>query len=329
MYFNSPLSVRFAVAFMAAPFVLSFNSQIAQASCGSSFCSINTSWNMQGITIEPGWRLDLRAEYIKQDQLKAGSDKTSAAQRPKHDDEVKTRNRNLLATLDYAFNDQWSVSATAPLIDREHLHIHNHRGAKIPERWDFTRLGDIRMLGRYQFRNGNQQNDGLSFYGLNFGIKLPTGQTHVDNSEGDRAERSLQPGSGTTDIILGGYYSRLMANPSSAWFVQGLWQDPLKKHEQYKSGGRLSLDAGYRYDATDRLGLLVQLNYLAIERDRGLQAEPADTGGKYVFLSPGISFDVTPRAQLYLFVQQPLYQYVNGVQLTADWSAASGVSLRF
>jgi hypothetical protein len=33
--------------------------------------------------------------------------------------------------------------------------------------------------------------------------------------------------------------------------------------------------------------------------------------------------------QLYGFVQLPLYQYVNGVQLTADWAAVVGISSRF
>lgn len=300
----------------------------AQASCSGSFCTINTSWNMQGAAIEPGWRLDLRAEYIDQDQPRAGSDEKSVGQIRRHDDEVKTRNRNLLATLDYAFNDQWSVSATAPLIDRKHFHIHNHRGAKLPERWDFTRLGDIRVLGRYQMRSENQEKTNLSFYGLNAGVKLPTGQIHVDNSDGDRAERSLQPGTGTADLLLGAYYSRLMG-ASSAWTMQALWQEPMDSREQYKPGGRLSLDAGYRYELANRLGLMLQLNYLSVERDNGANAEREDSGGKYVYLSPGVSFDVTPRAQLYLFVQQPLYQYVNGVQLTADWTAASGISVRF
>jgi hypothetical protein len=34
-------------------------------------------------------------------------------------------------------------------------------------------------------------------------------------------------------------------------------------------------------------------------------------------------------AQAYAFVQVPIYQAVNGVQLTADWSALAGVSWRF
>jgi hypothetical protein len=32
---------------------------------------------------------------------------------------------------------------------------------------------------------------------------------------------------------------------------------------------------------------------------------------------------------VYTFAQVPLYQKVNGVQLTADWSAVVGVSWRF
>jgi hypothetical protein len=38
---------------------------------------------------------------------------------------------------------------------------------------------------------------------------------------------------------------------------------------------------------------------------------------------------LTKTTQIYGFVQLPLYQRVNGVQLTADWSAVVGVSARF
>jgi hypothetical protein len=41
------------------------------------------------------------------------------------------------------------------------------------------------------------------------------------------------------------------------------------------------------------------------------------------------SVNVSKSAQLYAFAQFPLYQKVNGVQLTADWSALAGVSWRF
>ncbi len=46
-----------------------------------------------------------------------------------------------------------------------------------------------------------------------------------------------------------------------------------------------------------------------------------------MFLSPGASWALTPRISVYGFVQKPIYQYVNGVQLTADWSAVAGIGL--
>lgn len=303
--------------------------QMARASCGASFCSINTNWNMQGAAVEPGWRLDLRGEYIDQDQPRSGNRNVAVGEIRKHHDEVETRNRNVLATLDYAVNDRLGFSMTAPVIDRDHSHIHNHRGAKIPGNWDFTRLGDIRLQTRYQWGVQNQVQPSLSNYGLNLGVKLPTGQIHVDNSAGKRAERSLQPGTGTTDLLLGAYFNQMLSDPASSWFVQALWQQPLNKRENFEPGHRISADLGYRYEASSKVGLLAQINTLFVARDRGLEAEPADTGGKFVYFSPGATFAVTPKAQLYGFVQLPVYQYVNGVQLTADWSLAAGVSVRF
>jgi len=301
----------------------------AHASCGSAFCTVNSNWNLQGVAAEPGLRLDLRYEYINQDQPRAGKDKVAVGQIPGDHDEVKTINRNLIATLDYTFNDQWGVTATIPVSDRSHFHLDNDTGAPLPEQWNFSRVGDIRVLGRYQLRSENQQTYSLSFYGLNFGLKLPTGSRDVINADGDRAERTLQPGTGTTDLLLGAYYSRFLPNSNASWFVQGLWQSPLNSREDYRPGRRASLDLGYRYEATDRAGLMLQLNALHRSKDSGAQAEPDETGGSFLFVSPGISYAVTRSMQVYGFVQKPIYQHVNGVQLTAAWSAVIGVSTRF
>ena len=303
--------------------------QDAGASCGSAFCMVNTDWNLRGVAAEPGLTLDLRYEYINQDQLRAGTDKVAVGQIPRDHDEVKTLNRNLLATLDYTFNHQWGVSATAPWVDRFHSHLDNDTGVPVPEQWDFSRLGDVRVLGRYQMRSENLERASLSYYGLNFGLKLPTGQRDLVNADGERAERTLQPGTGTTDALLGAYYSRLLGHSNSSWFVQALWQAPLNSREDFRPGQRFSIDLGYTYGASDRIGLMIQLNALHKARDSGAQAEPEDSGGNFLFISPGINIALSKNFQLYGFVQLPVYQYVNGVQLTADWAAMAGISTRF
>jgi hypothetical protein len=299
------------------------------ASCGSAFCMVNTNWNLQGWDAEPGLRLDLRYEYVKQDQPMTGTRKLAIGEIPRHHDEVRTINRNLLGSLDYTISDRWGVTATVPVVDRYHLHIHNHQGGRLVEDWNFQRLGDVRILGRYQLTGEDAQNQRLSFYGANFGLKLPTGERDVRNADGERAERTLQPGTGTTDALVGGYYSRVMPAADSSWFVQGLLQAPLNGKEDYRPGKRVTVDVGYRYELSEKVGLMAQLNVLVRGRDTGNQAEPEDTGGRFFYISPGASYSISKNVQVYGFLQLPIYQHVNGVQLTADWSALGGISFRF
>jgi hypothetical protein len=311
---------------LAAGSLLAFAGAV-HASCGAAFCMVNTNWNVQGAWTEPGARVDLRYEYINQDQPRSGSDKVAIGQIPRDHDEIKTVNRNWIANFDYAFNANWGVGVMAPVGDRDHQHFDN--GSAEFERWKFTNLGDMRVLGRYQILSSSADAPQINVAGVNFGLKLPTGDTDIVNSQGVRAERTLQPGTGTTDSLVGAYYRSSLPLHDSSWFIQGLYQQPLNSHDDYRPGARTSVDLGYRYDATPKLGLMLQLNALWRGRDSGVQAEPEDSGGKYVFVSPGLSYALTKDLQVYGFVQKAAYQYVNGVQLTADWSGVAGFSLRF
>src|SRR6267378_4487921 len=260
----------------------------AAASCGSAFCMIDTNWDVQGIWTEPAPRFDLRYEYIRQDQPTTGSRKIAVGEIHRHHDEVLTRNNNWIGTIDYPLSADWAINAMLPLVDREHVHIHNHGGAQIPEAWDFRKLGDARV-----------------------------------------AARTLQPGTGTTDALAGVYYTRILPARNLSWFGQAMLQLPLNYHQDYRPGKRLSLDAGLRYGVGDNLGLMLQANMLFRSHDRGEQAEPDDTGGRSVFISPGVSYALTKSVQVYGFLQLPVYQYVNGVQLTARHAVTAGITMRF
>jgi hypothetical protein len=297
----------------------------AGAGCGSAFCSLNTNWSTQGAWTEPGGRFDLRYEFIDQDQPRTGTEDVGVGQIPRHHDEVRTINRNTIAGFDYTFDANWGVGVQLPVVDRSHEHIHNHAGGQIPEAWSFTEPGDARVVSRYRFTPAQTH---AGSFGLQFGVKLPTGKIDVANDDGDVAERSLQPGSGTTDAILGAFYSGPLGNQAT-WFADVNWQAPLGERDEYKPGTRAGFDIGASYPWTGRVALLLQLNTLWKDRDRGSNAEPEDTGGTFVHLSPGLSLAPGQKTQLYGFVQVPLYQRVNGVQLVADWSVAAGLSHRF
>jgi hypothetical protein len=289
---------------------------------------VNTNWSVQGVWIEPGPRVDFRYEYIDQDQPMSGSKRVGVGEIPAHHDEVKTINRNLFATIDYGFTPEWGMSVVIPYVDRFHEHIHNHHGEKLVEQWDFHDLGDVRVQGRWQTVVAADERR-AAFAGVTAGLKLPTGKRDVANDEGEVAERTLQPGTGTTDLVAAAYYRQALPMTGSSWFVQAGAQIALNSRDEFKPGNQYGADAGYRYDVNDRFAAMLQLNYRYKSRDKGAQAEPEDSGGQAVTASPGLSFALTPRVQAYAFAQLPLWQHVNGVQLTSDWSVAAGVSAQF
>lgn len=298
------------------------------ANCGAATCTVNTNWTSDSAMVEPGSSLDLRYEFINQDQLRSGSRKVTASQITQEHEELGTNNHNLVASFSHNFDSAWGLSVSAPLIDRSHSHIHDPAGTAELEQWRFNELGDMRVLGRYQLPySGNPLEP--STMGLTFGVKLPTGSTHVTNSNGEVAERGLQPGSGTTDAILGAFYHRKLPHQNASWFTQLNYQQAINSHDGFKPGSTLSADIGYRHGITEKLSALVQANYLVKQRDSGDQAEPTESGGKFFFVSPGLSYALSNAFLLHGFVQIPLHQFVNGVQLTASRALVVGVSSRF
>lgn len=312
-------NIVFALAASTAP-------ALAQASCGAAFCTVNSNWTMQSAATEAGALFDLRYEYIDQDHVR--SDTAGSSRRDQQHREIATVNRNLVGTYSHTFNSTFGLSVSIPMIDREHTHVHDHDGQDIGQRWGFTKLGDMRVLGRYQLAGADPLAGGGNA-GLLFGLKLPTGKTGVSNDEGEAAERALQPGSGTTDVLLGGYYQRALPQWGASWFLQGQFQQALKVHAGFKPGAQLGIDAGARIGIGDRLGMLVQLNGSLKRRDSGAQAEPGDSGGRFLSFSPGLAFAATDRLQIYCFVQLPVYRKVNGVQLSAGSAMVIGAGTRF
>lgn len=302
-------------------------STAAQASCGSAYCSVATDHTAEAAGLVEGSTLDLRYESIHQDQPRTGSRKLAVGEVPRHDDEVSTRNRNLIATYTRTFASGWGLSLSAPFSDREHVHIHNHRGQQSVDQWDYRELGDLRVTGRYQRPLGDA--DAGRTAGVVFGAKLPTGRTGIANDEGAVAERTLQPGTGTTDVILGAFVHQHLAGQAASWFAQVQMQRALKEHDGFRPGAQFSADVGYAKAFTDRLSGIMQANAVVKRRDSGAEAEPEDSGSRSLFLSPGMSYRVTDALRAYAFYQQPIHQHVYGVQLTPRHAIVVGVTTRF
>jgi hypothetical protein len=298
----------------------------AAANCGSAFCIVNSDFEVQGEWTDPGVRVGLRYEHIKQDQARRATakigknDAAGLAHFP-----VLNINNNWIASLDYSFDQNWGVGVTLPWVQLEHdrLSIEAEGDGPKNEHWDFKQIGDVRVVGRYQTLAGT------GTAGLRLGVKLPSGKTDIRNADGEAAERALQPGSGSADVIAGAFANGRFATVSLSWFVEGQYQSAVTRKDDYKPGDEVQLIGGLRYAFNRTFSALLQLNTRFKQRDNGANADRENSGGSFVFLSPGVSVSVGKAFQLYGFVQVPLYQKVNGVQLTAAPSLVVGASYHF
>ena len=319
----------------------------ANASCGSAFCAINTNWDTQGLSSDEGLRVGLRYSYARADRLRAGSSKITPEAPSGSDEEIenkRTINQALNLDADYTINSQWNIALGVPLIMRDHTHTFDSSiSGPYDQQAKFTELGDIRVVGKYKFDLGSLH----SGSGIRFGLKLPTGAINKNmtpsDPTGDPAnpttphplDRASQPGSGSTDAILGAYYFRNLPGSNWGWFVSGQVQSAVTTRDNFRPGNELSVDLGAHYALTPEWTALLQLNAQHRERDSGSNANPA-SGGYSVNLSPGLSYAITPKTQIYGVVQVALTQYANtdpaltgSGQLTAPWSFSVGLSHRY
>lgn len=316
---------------------------LAHASCGSSFCTVNTLWDTQGLSNSSGLLVDLRYAYSNAEQWRGGSAKKTLPAASGSGEEIENRgtvNQIVNLNLDYALDRNWGLQLGLPFVIRDHRHLLDTAapGAPVEQQAKFDEVGDIRVQARYRLAL-----DGHAGAGLRFGVKLPTGATNKTMTPPDpndpttpyALERSSQPGTGSTDAIVGAYYFRNAADNGFGWFVSAQFQSALAIKDDYRPGNETTLDLGLHYEVAERLNLLLQLNGQYKARDGGGNANPA-SGGHALHLSPGLSYGLGDGTMVYGFVQLPLLRYLNtdpadagSGQLSAAWSATLGLSRRF
>lgn len=297
----------------------------AAASCGAAYCAASNDWLSLTQGVAQGWRVWGQVEYLKQDQARQGTKPAPADAAAAPHQEIKTLNRNLLLGVEYGFAPDWSASLVLPYSRREHFHLSNDPVPSVPETWRFEEIGDVRLQLRYQ--PGVREAGATTWY-LQGGLKLPTGKTDIRNAAGVEAERSLQPGSGTTDLLLGGGVAYAPLSLPGSLFANLSLQAPFADYKGYQPGWRSSAQAGWLVPLRGKLDLILQGNVLYVRHDRGVSAEPDESGRTEVALVPGLAYAWSRKLSVYGQLELPVYQNVRGVQLTHDYAVSAGLSLR-
>jgi hypothetical protein len=290
--------------------------------CSSCGCTLNSDWSSQYAAGE-GLHLDLRYDYFNQNDLRSGTHSVDRASLPipnEQEIQQETVNRNYTLLVDYSPSPDWGVYVQLPYFDRFHSTI--APGDTDVSTSHSKSIGDMRVVGRYAGFSPDHS------VGVLFGLKLATGPFDYTFSDGPQAgeplDRGLQPGTGTTDLLVGVYdYGAI----SRDWdfFAQAMLQQPLNSRDEFKPGTGLNANVGLRYMSLEHVVPQVQINVRAEKRESGANADVANSGATLVYLSPGVVAHFGNGFSGYAFFQVPIYQRVNGLQLEPKYSVSVGI----
>jgi hypothetical protein len=325
----------------AGAFALLVLGWAGQASaCATCGCTLSKDWLGPQLGSVSGWSVGVSYDLIDQKQMRVGKTNIDQAgaeailNPPGHignEVELQTLSRTTTFGIDYNTAD-WGISVQVPFVDRYHTTLQDGTPAGYNFN-QFNALGDAKLIVKIGLSAIGLAADASA--GVIAGVKVPTGGTDqpFNGPAGGIVDPSLQPGTGSTDLLLGGFYSGGLEK--LGWFAQGLWQHAVASQAGYRPGDAITVNGGLRYaDMGQRIVPLIQVNYVHRNIDRGdlvnveFDGGPL-TGGDLLYLAPGVSATLGAGFSAYGYVQFPVYQDVNGVQLTAKQIYSVGIRKTF
>jgi hypothetical protein len=322
---------------------------LAGWACATCGCTVNSDAAM-GYSAASGWRINIEYTYIDQDELRSGTGPAGPAEVVNNPSnpalgggEIEKQTINHYATLGISYRPSadWNFNLLAPYVVRDHTTYGTQLAPYTPEESapdqisgaHVSNFGDIKLIANYQ---GLLPTHNL---GLQFGVKLPTGQygTAVSFYDGPNAgtplDASLQAGTGSTDVIVGAYYYQAISQDFDA-FANFQLQSAVAHRlsapgDDYRPGNNSTLSVGLRYEANPRVIPQLQLNLSRKSADQGALADTTDTAGTVAYLSPGLTARLVQKLYGYTVLQFPVYSNLSGYQLFPHWTATAGLSYAF
>ncbi len=271
-------------------------------------------------------------QYDFQDQNRNWSGTSQAPAANNGDKQIETD--FFMAGFQYMFNSSWGVQLEVPYDYRSFKTTSAAPGNPITT-INWGALGDIRLEGIY-----------TGFFadlsaGVTFGVKLPTGDWTYNNAFGD-VDRDSEIGTGSTDILLGGFYrGNLDRNQKWDWFGQLQLDVPVLIQAEYRPGVELDTAAGIDYKGFSlgrvKISPLAQIIFSERTSDSGANAaggandDPAggvSSGYQRILLSPGVEFHIHP-VKIYADAEFPVYQNFTGNQFAAPVLFKGSLSFMF
>jgi hypothetical protein len=211
--------------------------------------------------------------------------------------------RNVTTTLETNLGGQvWSLAI--PRVDRTlrtNILPSGPNPNPVNTSQDVNGLGDIALSTRFKW----------SDYTVIAGVKLPTG---ADDLTLNVSRRYLQPGTGSTDLMLAlrREYSADADHPWFFWQVGA--QGAVASDPNFRPGTTLTGTLGARYDWTDSLKFSLQTTAIRQFRDKNTMnaagftayAEDLESAAFSTHIAAGLTYQLGAKTSAYLFYSTPL-----------------------
>ena len=281
---------------------------------------------------ESHWSAGLRLTYTRPEQR---PDAELAALAGHHIHAHNTDyNLNTSAGVAYGINHHLTVSVEVPYVRRDDLRegTHAHVGGVavngVEQLGSVAGVGDMSLLAKYRLSDGGTA--GLALIG---GIKVPTGSTHKKSLDGERLETEHQLGTGSWDPILGAAASAQLGAVQLT--ASALYQFSTEGAQRTQLGDRLQggIAVSHRFGQAPHQHAESQNHHHGDELDEhhdepahsswdvfaelageweGRQTVDGDvetaSGGKWLYVAPGIRFNATSGWSAAAAIALPVWQ---------------------
>ncbi len=169
---------------------------------------------------------------------------------------------------------------------------------------------------------------------IGVGPKIPLGRTDLSDDRGITLNADLQPGSGSWDAVMWGYYARqLKKRPTTVLSARvvgrfnGINNEYLGTQSyQFGHSVQLYLGMGEQLILANEIitpSLSFRYRYAAADEVNGQLL--SNTGGQWINVIPAISWHFRQNSILHVIPEIPVYSNVEGIQLTPTFRIQIGI----
>lgn len=232
------------------------------------------------------------------------------------DDSRERQTHSVLFKFGYSFSSAFSI-------DGFFSYVRQERTISTLAEEDFTStngLGDAVLMLKYTLR------DKLT---TGYGLKMPFGKSDIGNLNAD-----LQPGSGAWDqIFYLNYTDQVLFRPTLTYFLTSIYRlTGINKeyfiNSEYQFGNETQVILGisdrFLIGTKTMLDPSLKVRFRHAERDQFDSNNFPGSGGSFLFISPGLSWQITPSISYQISAELPIYAKVKETQLSPTYRINTG-----